>query len=474
MNKYIAKHKDHVLYRWMTSSIYMPVLLALVLSLLIGFTVTSSDYHLAIPIALLIPVGILIIKYPFSVLLIWLTVSPFFFHADSTQGRYIYWLLHRAMIPATLILITFTNWVRGKIFRPFSSYIPSLFIVGFLAYTTLNILLLTDQVSQNFIHLYDYVLIPFCIFWLASLLRIGKREIKLLTIVSVFLLLSQTAISLISWNSPGLLPRAWQTLAGARTVGTLDNPAVYTSTIMFVSLVIFHTALSTQKPYLRSGLLILFGGSLFSILFSFSRDGWLGLTVVLIGLLFYKPKIIVKIIIITGIIALILGGLFFTEETTFAGNRLKNTHTVEDRIIQFVGSLRMFLERPLFGWGYRNYDLFMKQFRTNVGNIALQLQSTSHNTYLTILAELGLIGLILYMFPVVWYIFLSLKEWDLLSSNTLTGRRWLIALWLFMLFHFTVNNFIDMIRFHAFGNTMWWMGLGLIASTLHSTEKRTH
>jgi len=472
MNKYLTKHSDHKLYRLATSPVFFPIVLALVLGLLIGFAVSTRVYYLAVPIAVLVPAAILFIIYPYTAVLLWLTVFPFFLHANSVQGRYLYWLLHRALAPVTLILIVFTNWARGGKDRSFRDRIISGFMVGFLIYTVLNILMLTEPVSENLIHLYDYVLIPFCMFWLIHQLKIEEREIKLLTITAVIVLISQTAVSLISWFSPSLLPAAWQTLAGARTVGTLDNPAVYTSTIMLASLIIFHSALHTKNQTLRLGLLVLFGGSLFSIMFSFSRDSWLGLFLVLIGLLFYKPKIMLKIAFITTILALILGGLFFSEEISFAGERLTNTHTAEDRIIQSVGSLRMFQSKPFFGWGYRNYDLHMKQFKSRVGNIPLQLKSTSHNTFLTILAELGMVGFILYMFPLVWYFMLSIKRWPNLNSQPFTGKAWLVALWLFMLYHFTVNNFVDMIRFHAFGNTTWWMGLGLIANTLHKAGNR--
>jgi hypothetical protein len=40
----------------------------------------------------------------------------------------------------------------------------------------------------------------------------------------------------------------------------------------------------------------------------------------------------------------------------------------------------------------------------------------------------------------------------------------LALLWLLILDHFIVSNFMDMIRFNWFGTTIYWMALALIAT----------
>jgi O-antigen ligase len=124
----------------------------------------------------------------------------------------------------------------------------------------------------------------------------------------------------------------------------------------------------------------------------------------------------------------------------------------------------MIREKPVFGWGFNNFDYFNEGFKTSVGFIENQSRSTSHNTFLSIFAEMGFIGIFLYMLPVVWWFGVSLITWRRLPNSGWMDRSWLVIFWLFMLFHFTINNFIDMIRFHAFGNVIWWLGLAFIAN----------
>jgi O-antigen ligase len=108
---------------------------------------------------------------------------------------------------------------------------------------------------------------------------------------------------------------------------------------------------------------------------------------------------------------------------------------------------------------------------TRVGNVpAIYHGVPSHNTFLTIMAELGVIGLGLYLFPVIWWLFLSSKAGRRLPSHGFLSWRLLVLLWLLMLHMFIVNNSMDM-QFFVFGTTVWWMALGLIANLVDSPRK---
>jgi O-antigen ligase len=131
----------------------------------------------------------------------------------------------------------------------------------------------------------------------------------------------------------------------------------------------------------------------------------------------------------------------------------------------------MFQARPIFGWGYDTYNLYASQFIGSVGSIVFESYHTSHNTYLTILAELGLPALLLYLTPVTWWLLLSLKVLPRMPRSGLCSWHLLALLWLLMLDHFIVSNFMDMIRFNLFGTTIWWMALGFIADLVYPRLK---
>jgi O-antigen ligase len=130
----------------------------------------------------------------------------------------------------------------------------------------------------------------------------------------------------------------------------------------------------------------------------------------------------------------------------------------------------MIVLRPFLGWGYGNYDSAKQPFLRRVGGVQIY-ETTSHNTYLTVAAELGLIVLLLYLFPTVWWLFRSAKVRRQLPRAGLLSLPVLLLLWLVMGHMFVVTNLMDMIRYYPFGTTLWWLVLGLIANIV---DTQTH
>jgi O-antigen ligase len=127
----------------------------------------------------------------------------------------------------------------------------------------------------------------------------------------------------------------------------------------------------------------------------------------------------------------------------------------------------MIEQKPLTGWGYGTYDLYDEQFRTRVGNLATDQEKTSHDTWLTIMAEQGIPAFLLYIFPTIWWLLLTVRVWRRLPENGFMNRRLLALLWLLILDHLIVSSFMDMVRFNLFGTTIYWMALGIIASMIY-------
>jgi O-antigen ligase len=123
--------------------------------------------------------------------------------------------------------------------------------------------------------------------------------------------------------------------------------------------------------------------------------------------------------------------------------------------------------KPVFGWGYETLDQNITPFYRRVGDASLATRFvTSHNTYLTVLTELGLVGFLLYLFPVAWWFVLSIRVWPRIPKVGFWSRSLLGSLWLVMLFNFTVSNFMDM-RWFPIGLTLWWWVLGLVANMVY-------
>ena len=450
--------QQYFLPRW------LPLLLGLGLGVFIASLVVNRAWYLAVPIALAVPLVILFMRYPFSAIFLWILLVPYFVVVPTMAERYIFWILYRSMLPTVLLLMILSNMVGLRKSRPMHLGRAELAMLIFLGLTLVNIYTVGSDTKKDFINFYENLFIPFCLYWLIRLNAPTKRDFKILLWAVLPALVFQCVIGQLTWFAPGNLPEKWLGLEGARTVGTLRNVAVYTSFLMLLGLLLFNYAMTSASTWLKPVLIIIFGLALYNVFMSFSRGSWLGELLVVVGLLFLYPRVILNTVITVLVIIIILGNSILASQVDWAMERLNDEDTANGRIIGNTASMRMIEAKPLTGWGWGNYDRYNVSFKTRVGDIAIDTKGTSHNTYLSIMAELGLPTFLLYMFPVGWWFYLSLKVWRHLPPRNLLGSRLLIMLWLLMLHIFVVTNFMDMIRFHPFGTSIWWMTLGLIAS----------
>lgn len=451
---------------------WLPLLLGLCVGLISAFLLANELWHFAILLALAVPAALLFSRYPFSAILLWILVLPYFLNEPTTAGRFIYWIVHRAVIPATLGIVILSDSLGIRKRKPIRLDPTGLTMVLFFGLTLVSIFLFNQNPIQSVIKSYDLLFVPFCMYWLIRVVAPTKEDLKRFLWVALITVLAQCVIGLLSWFAPEMLLSKWRTgLEGARTVGTLRNTAVYTSTLLFFSLLLFQQAMHSKMPVIRLGLLFTFGLAMYCVFMSFSRGSWLGGSIVLLGLLAMYPKVVVRLIVVLLVSAYLLSSGLLADQVAWAYERTTGeaaTRTAEDRLITNSASIRMIDAKPLFGWGFGNYDEYDRRFQERVGDVRVRHDGTSHNTYLTIMAEMGSIGLLLYIFPLGWWFLLSLKIWPRLPRVGFWSRHLLVMWWLLLLHMVVVTNFMDMIRFHHFGTTIWWMALAFIANMVSS------
>lgn len=143
--------------------------------------------------------------------------------------------------------------------------------------------------------------------------------------------------------------------------------------------------------YSRSSMLALFFGIIFLILYFFRLK----------GLVF----IFLLCLIISGAVLLIKPDLIKQQ---ISWKKLEKINTLsEGRIPLIKGGLRIFLERPLLGYGLGSFsDKYVKtpefaQYEKEQEGKSTRINKTSHNTWITLLAEEGVIGLAVALFFVI-------------------------------------------------------------------------
>lgn len=420
-----------------------------------------------LPLLLLIPVGILFLRYPYVGILIWLLVYPFFTKNSSSAGSIMHWALYRLFIPGMLWFVLVSYWARVRQMPKIKFGLPDWAMLLFLVWAVGNELLLSQGGVDSFKRLYDRAFVPFAMYWLIRFLSPTERDLTRLLPVAVVIILIQSAVGLLAWIMPERLPVEWLSTVGERTVGTLGNPAQYSTTLILFSLLLFQYGMHTRQRGLTLALGVIFGLGFFFVYFTFSRGSWFGGTLVLLGLLVVYPRAIFRMLMLVAVATVLLSTTLLSPAFEFALERLNTERTAESRIITDAASLRMINERPLFGWGYDNYDLYNANFKQDVGSISAAGNiNTSHNTYLTIAAELGIPALVLFLLPTLWWLVQSVRVWDRLPRVGFWSRSLIALLWLALLAEFAVSNFMDMVRFNLFGSTLWWVMLALIANLL--------
>lgn len=137
----------------------------------------------------------------------------------------------------------------------------------------------------------------------------------------------------------------------------------------------------------------------------------------------------------------------FVEHVQSMSNIATDASNLE-RINRWNSALRLFAERPIFGWGPGSYQFVYAPYQsvedktiisTNVGN-----KGTAHSEYLLILSEQGIAGLLSLLAIFILIVTTALRVYK--ESDSQTVRKYTILLFLGLITymaHAVFNNFLD-------------------------------
>jgi len=451
----------------------IPILLGLVLGTLLAFFIVSEEWHLVFGLVLLVPAVILFNTYPFAGLMIWLLLMPFLQTTPTETYRYVYWIVHRALPPLALIVAALANLFQvPKKRQPVRLGRAEWAMIFYLGLVVLNIFWFHAGSTAYLYLFYDRVFVPFCLYLFVRVVAPREAELKRLMPIAFVIVMVQCVVGVLSWFAPRVLPTDWLTLQGARTTGTLAYPHAYTTTLVVFSFLLFQDAMNRKPGVVRSAFLFAFGFSAVCIFISFSRGSWLGGAAAAMGLLMMYPKTTVRTAVVVLILMTLLGSGVLSQQMAYARERMNSEDTAKDRLVIWDAGLQMIKAKPLFGWGYGDYAEYAGQFQRRVANYMAAYSHASHNSYIAMAAETGVPAFLLFMFPVLWWLMLSLKVWPRMPKEGLRSRLLVGILWMVILDHIIVSFFSDM-RHSTYGMGMWWIALGLIASTVETYRNGT-
>jgi len=137
----------------------------------------------------------------------------------------------------------------------------------------------------------------------------------------------------------------------------------------------------------------------------------------------------------------------FVEHVQSMSNIATDASNLE-RINRWNSAIRLFAEKPIFGWGPGSYQFVYAPFQsveektiisTNVGN-----KGTAHSEYLLILSEEGMLGLLSLLAIFISIVTTALRVNK--KSNNETAKKYAVLLFLGLITymaHAFFNNFLD-------------------------------
>ncbi|OQX79302.1 MAG: hypothetical protein B6D61_03760 [Bacteroidetes bacterium 4484_249] len=202
-----------------------------------------------------------------------------------------------------------------------------------------------------------------------------------------------------------------------------------------------------------------------ALIFSYSRAAWLSLATSLIVLIIVLLKIKFRWVFLSSVIII---GLFFTfqqqifdkleqNQQDSSANFVEHIQSISnissdasnlERINRWQSAIRMFMDRPFWGWGPGTYQFLYAPYQrskektiisTNAGDLG-----NAHSEYIGPLAESGVFGMISIMLIFSFTVYTGLKVYKNAVNNEIKLISLSIVIGLISYFiHGFLNNFLD-------------------------------
>jgi len=256
----------------------------------------------------------------------------------------------------------------------------------------------------------------------------------------------------------------WQRAGDYRSIATLGNPAV-TGAVIGVGIVVALAVLCWRGPFelRRLALVMLILG--FPALYATKTRGPMLATLVaaLLVVLFSARSRLVGVGAIA-LVALLLVVFWPRIQTSSVYQaRITQKQNIQARLVLQEVSIKLIQQKPVLGWGYDSFDRVKYDVAVPSPQLPLSqaLQSTSHDTYLTILVEYGAVGFAIFVLPWVVILLRGLGR-----ARRLAPDRWFVVAMLASILLLAINAATLDYRFFSFVPMLGWLSLGLLRRRL--------
>ena len=342
---------------------------------------------------------LIFLKYPFVWIYLMILATSLGDYSTVGDGITLFHITWFMGIVAIIFNYLFTHTNILKFYSPINKY-----VFLYLGISAISLIYSPNVESGVFFLVITFALFIFYLMILNLMIKKNHFKILVYSIVIADIIIALFTFYQIMFQNVLFFGRqAVESGSGDkiwRASGTYGDPNV-TASFLFVGLILTVAVLLyskekfLSKTFLIVGLLIPLAG----IILTFSRSGWISLTVGIITLLFFqksKKKIFYSFALFF-IVLLVL--ILFTPYSGYITNRFLSMFdiikdpSIHVRIQMAESGWQMFLQSPIWGLGYRSYPIYYDYFRqSEVPQIVLNVKE-SHTLFITLLAETGVIGL---------------------------------------------------------------------------------
>ncbi len=391
----------------------------------------------------------------------WFLVSPYFYPFGVEGGANIASnLSHNMLVPVLAIAILVMTFVKK---RKLSFGKEDLILLLFVAYATLSSFYSTKGRYDDLRMIYLIYLIPFFLYMVVKNIEIDTKLMRMLGLVSIFHIVTISTMCAYEMGTGEVLYRTalnWNDVGSAhRFAGPFGSPIILG---MFVSTVFFYIYLACKFDVLpRFAMWV--SGVLATILIitTFTRSVWLGAFVAFIYVMYKtgnegKTKVLRLALFAASAVALV--GVI-TIVSPAVQQRLTGEENANFRVVMAQASMNMILDKPIAGWGAGTFDDVSDRYLFDALGVYI-VKDTSHVTLLTILAELGILGAILFLL----FIYFNLRFKGVTTNELPPDDQLIVAMNIGGVIIFAINGFLIDMRFYSVAYSWFFINLGFIHS----------
>jgi O-antigen ligase len=244
-----------------------------------------------------------------------------------------------------------------------------------------------------------------------------------------------------------------------------DHTAYGAILAMFIPVIFGFGFDKSSKRNVRIAAFVIFGILMIALFLSYSRAAWLSLVFAFLIYIIILLKIKFRWILLSLVLVM---GIFFTFKFEILDRLAKNKQDSSANIIEHIQSisnissdasnlervnrwqaaLRLFDERPVFGWGPGTYQFEYAPYQrskektiisTNAGD-----RGNAHSEYIGPMAESGLLGMLTFLAIIVLIIWSGIRSYRLAERKEVKMLS-LVTVLSFVTYalHSLMNNFLD-------------------------------